>query len=66
MKFLNKSFALIMTYSKKQLHKNYLFVYQFLFTTPFIFVKQWPIYHTTNFGKVNLMVWFPREINYKI
>ena len=39
LKFSNKSFGLIMTYLLKQPQNKYLFVYQILYTTSFIFVK---------------------------
>ena len=39
LEFLKKKFALIMICLMKKLHNNYLFVYLFLDTTPYIFVK---------------------------
>ena len=52
---------LIMSTMKKLMEKhiNFLILVQ-------LSLYKWLIYHTTNFGKMNLMVLFLKEINYKI
>ena len=56
LKNLNKSFVLIMTCLQKQLRSNYLFVYLFLYTTTFVFVKLWHILVVIIYGEANFII----------
>ena len=64
--FSKKKFALTLTCLPKQLHTNYHVVYIILFTTPFIFVKQWQILVISNYGKANLIIRPLQKMKYKI
>ena len=59
-------FAFIMTYLWKQLHNKNLLVYLFLYTTPFVFDKQWHNYFITNYGKEKSITSFLKKIKYRM
>ena len=45
-----------MTCLQKQLRNNYIFVYLFLYTTPFVFVKLWHILVLITYGEANFII----------
>ena len=55
---------LIMSRMKKQMEKHQIERNILLFLQ--ILLYKWLTYHTTNYGRVNLMASFLKEINYKI
>ena len=66
LKVLIKNFALIMICLQKQLHNNYLFVYLFLYTTPFMVFKYCHIPIMINYGGMNFIILSLRSIECEI